>query len=143
MVDALSRAREWLARDGDLVDIRPTPECARLEVCTGTTIVRAGDLREDATGTGPRTRHLQAAAAVAEALARGWFALESRREFTFLRHADTVAEMQEYAEGKWKEAHLDEETLQRAAVLLRADPAARLWLAERITISRLRPMASR
>jgi hypothetical protein len=143
MVDALSRARGWLAPHGDLVDIRPAPEPAQLEVCTGTTIVRAGDLREDATGSGPRTRHLQATAAVAEALGRGWFAMEARREFTFLRHADTVAEMQEYAEGKWKEAHLDEETLKRAAALMRTDPAARLWLAERITISRLRPLASR
>jgi hypothetical protein len=139
MVHALSRARGWLAPHGRLADIRPTPEPAHLEVRTGTTIVRAGDLQDGSTGSGPRTRHLQADAALADALARGWFELEARRELTFRRHADTVGEMREYTRAKWTDACLTDETLDRAAALLAAHPTADLWLTEQLTLSRLRP----
>ena len=139
MVDALNRVRRWLRPQGRLVDIRPTPEPAHLEVRIATQIVSVGDLEDHGAGSGPRTRHAQADAALASAMASGWFVLEERREFSFLRHADTVVAMRDHVEATWKDAGLDEATLERAAALLRAHSEADLSLREQVAMSRLRP----
>jgi hypothetical protein len=140
MVDALERARGWLGPDGRLVDVHPAAEPAYLEVQLGARIVGVGRIDDVNEVIGTTARHGRADAALADAVAREWFAVEQRREFSFRRHADTVDEMRAYVNGKWKGAVLQEKSLQHAAALLRAVPGAQLWVREQVHIARLRPI---
>jgi hypothetical protein len=139
MVHALERARRYLKPDGYLIDVHPTPEQARLEVGLGTDVVGVSTVDDVDDSSGPRTRHARADAALAEAVARGWFVVEEQLEFQFRRYADTVSEMQDHFRT-WKGAVLDWRAWKRAAALRRAHPDAPLWLREQVSIARLRPL---
>jgi hypothetical protein len=84
-------------------------------------------------------RHAAADRALAAVLDRHLFVLDEAREFTFLRYADSAAELRDYIASKWKETRLGDATCLRTAVALGARPGARLWLRERVAIRRLRP----
>ena len=132
MVDALLSARRLLRPNGCLVDVHPTVESAHVEVgldlCTG-------DLHaEDA-----RRRHADADAALATIVARGIFTLDSAREFSFQRYADSVEELWDYVAEKWTDAHFDEATLNRTRDARRSHPKASLRLHEHARITTLRP----
>jgi hypothetical protein len=140
MVDALDRARHYLRPSGYLIDVHPTPDPAHLEVGPSAAaaddpvdVAAVGDVDE---WSGPQTRHARADAALAEAVARGWFAVEAQQEFQFRRYADSVSEMREHFRT-WKGAVLDEAAWRRAAALGRARPAAQLWLREQVSVARL------
>ena len=137
MVDALGRILKCLRPLGWLIDIHPTPEAARMEVWLPEGIVSAGDLIDHDDHSGPRTRHAQADNALSTAIARGWFVLEERRQFTFRRHANTLSEMRAYVESKWQRAGFEEATWVGASPLLQ-DPRARLSVHEQVRIGRLR-----
>lgn len=140
MVDALHRAHGWLRPTGCVIDAHPTAEPAYLEVQLAVGIVAVGRINDIDEQAGPSSRHARADAAIAAAVARGWFAIEARVEFSFHRHADTVSEMRSHVQGKWKGAALDESALQQAASLQGAEPSARLWVREQVGIARLRPL---
>ena len=138
MVDALQRARKWLRPAGFLIDIRPTAEPAYLEVqLAGRTEVagRVGDVNEQ---VGPSARHARADRALATALDRRWFAVELRLEFSFNRHADTLAELRDHIRHEWRGAAIDDAALARAATLLASEPGARVRVREQVAIARLR-----
>jgi hypothetical protein len=96
MVDALDRVRRCLRTTGYLIDVHPTPEQAHLEIGLATGVVGIGVVDDVDESNGPRTRHARADAALAEAVARGWFAVEQRLEFQFRRYAETVSELQKH-----------------------------------------------
>jgi hypothetical protein len=141
MVHALHRVREWLTPAGRLVDLRPTPETAILEVHLASGPVAVGRVVDLPGQAGPERRHAQAEAAAAEAVARGWFALEERHELTFRRYAGSAREMRDYIGSKWHGGALEAGALARAEALLRAEPAAALCVREQVAIARLRPLA--
>ena len=138
MVHALERARRYLRSDGYLIDVHPTPERARLEVGLGTDVVGVGVVEDVDDSSGAQTRHSRADAALAEAVARGWFVIEEQREFQFRRYADTVTEMQDHLRT-WKGVVLDWRAWKRAAALRREHPGAPMWLREQVSIARLKP----
>ena len=140
MVDALQRAHGWLRPTGCVLDAHPTAEPAYLEVQSAAGIVAVGRINDIDEQAGPSSRHARADAALATAVTRGWFAIEARSEFSFHRHADSVSEMRSHVQGKWKGAALDEIALQQAATLQGAEPSARLWVREQVSIARLRPL---
>ena len=135
MVDALDRTRAWLAAEGTLVDIHPTAEPVHLEVGTNNGVALVGDLRDDESSRGPRSRHAQAEGAIATVLTRRWFQRKAWRELSFRHYAGDVPEMRSYTEGEWNDAHFDAGTWRLAATLIRKDPGARLWLREEATIA--------
>jgi hypothetical protein len=139
MVHALERARHYLRPDGCLIDVHPTPEQARLEIGVGTDVVDLSVVDDVDESSGPRTRHARADAALAEAVARGWFVVEEQQEFQFRRYADTVAEMQDHFRT-WKGAVIDGRAWERATALQRGRPDSRLCLREQVSIARLRPL---
>jgi hypothetical protein len=141
MVHALLAARAWLAPAGRLVDLRPTPETAALEVHLASGTVAAGRVVDLPGQAGPGRRHAQAEAAAAEAVARGWFAVEERHELTFRRYAESAEEMRDYIRSKWHGGALEAGALDRAEALLRAEPEAPLCVREQVGIARLRPLA--
>jgi hypothetical protein len=141
MVHALERAHHYLRPDGYLIDVHPTPEQARLEIGFGTDVVDLSIVDDIDESRGPRTRHARADAALAEAVARGWFVVEEHEEFQFRRYADGVAEMQDHFRT-WKGAVIDGRAWARAAELQRAHPDSWLCLREQVGIARLRPSAA-
>jgi hypothetical protein len=140
MVHALFAVRAWLKPAGCLVDLRPTSEPALLEVHLASGTVVAGRVVDLQGQSGPQRRHAQAEAAAAEAVARGWFALEVRHELTFRRYADSAVEMRDYVRSKWHGGALDADALPRAEALLRTEPEAALCVREQVTIARLSPL---
>src|ERR1051326_3491302 len=102
MVDALSRAPRWLRPDGCLIDLRPaTALVARVSGGRGGEgWTDTGTLDVEATR---RTRYAAADGAVATALDRRWFALQSERTFDFSRYADSPHELRDYIAAKWRE----------------------------------------
>jgi len=140
MVDALDRARAWLAAKGTLVDIHPTAEPVHLEVGTDNGVVLVGDLQDDERGLGPRGRHAHAEAAIATVLRRGWFTRKALRAFCFRHYAGDIREMRSYTEREWDDAHFSARTWRRAAALLERHPDARLWLREQATLGTYVPI---
>jgi len=140
MVHALLGARAWLNSAGRLVDLRPTSEAAVLEVHLASGTVAAGCVVDLEGQAGPQRRHAQAEAAAAAVVARGWFALEDRHEFTFRRYADSAVEMRDYVASKWSGGALEAGALERAEALMRIEPDAALCVREQVTIARLRPL---
>src|SRR5207247_11292588 len=114
MVDALQRAHGWLRTTGCVLDAHPTAEPAYLEVQLAAGIVAVGRVNDIDGQAGPSSRHARADAALAEAVTRGWFAIEARAEFSFQRHADSVSETRSHVQGQWNDAVLEEVERQRA-----------------------------
>lgn len=135
MVDALGRARRLLRPGGFVLDVHPTTEAPHLEVGSG---LWTGDLDAD----DARRRHAAADAAVATVVGLGMFTVEGAEEFSFRRYADSVAELQAYVAGKWTDAHVDRETLDRTLEALPAHGAGLLWLRERARATKLRPVVA-
>jgi len=142
MLDALQRARAWLRPAGFVIDIRPTAEPAYLEVQLAGGTELAGRVGDVDGRTGPSARHARADTALATAIARHWFAVELRREFSFSRHGDTLDELRDHIRSDWRGAAIDDAALGRAAALLTSEPGARARVREQIGIARLAPRKS-
>lgn len=133
MVDALRRAREWVAAGGWVIDIHPTAAPA---------VVLVGDAAAGPVETGgAKDRHQAATDAVATAVRDGLFTLEDSTEFDFSVYADTLDELQQHSHDEWREGHIGDITFANAQRLLRTDPAAKLRVHERVSASRLVPRA--
>jgi hypothetical protein len=137
MVDALSRAHSLLDPAGVVIDVHPTPEPAHLAVVSGSEFLRIADRLDDGTAAGPRARHLAADRAVESAIGRGIFKRDRTTTFTFHTHADTVEELLEFLETKWKQLHFATADLEHARDVLSRGRAASVVVIERVTASRL------
>jgi hypothetical protein len=138
MVDALRRAHSLLDSGGIIVDIHPMPEPAHLEVTTGSGFVRLAERLDDGTVSGPGRRHMAADAAVAVCVSTGMFSRAAATEFTFHTHADTVDELLDYLQAKWKQLHFAAADISRARVHLERHRGSSVVVTERVTACRLR-----
>jgi hypothetical protein len=143
MVNALRRAGSLLYPGGIIVDIHPTPEPAHLELATNSSFMRLADRLDDDTANGPRRRHAAADEAVAACVSAGTLTREAATEFTFHTLAETVDELLEYLNAKWKQLHFADADLSRARDDLARHPGSAIAVTERVTACRLRaPLAS-
>jgi hypothetical protein len=131
MVHALRRAHRLLAADGCLLDLRPTPQAAGIEVGDD----RIGPLdSEKAQG-----RHAAAGAALAAVIELGLFDIQGVREFTFRRYGDSIVELRDYISSNWKDSRVGDALAARTREAARASPAAMLRVSEQVQMTKLRP----
>jgi hypothetical protein len=145
MVNALRRAGSLLYPGGIIVDIHPTPEPAHLELATksrgqATNFMRLADRLDDGTANGPRRRHAAADDAVAACVSSGTLVREAATEFTFHTLAETVDELLEYLNAKWKQLHFADADLSRARDDLARHPGSAIAVTERVTARRLKAL---
>jgi SAM-dependent methyltransferase len=146
MVHALQEIRRLLKPDGVLIDIHPVPDAPLFEVRRDGRVLHAEpepghDFDEDIR---------QADRALARALKRRLFTLESRREFDFLTYGSTVQELLDFMEearafhgdADGEQATPDEEAFfaQLEQHLRRAGADAQVATHERGQIARLKPV---
>ena len=137
MVDALSRARKWLAPDGVVVDIRPAESVPRLElVLSDGSVLFVG---EPVVGEERRGRHRNADAALRIALERGLFDVKDPRQFSFFYYADSLPELRDHLATRWRDTHIDDETDARVVAEMSRYPEALLRLHEQVGIRTLVP----
>jgi hypothetical protein len=131
MVDALRRAHRMIKPDGCLVDLHPSAARAPVQA-DGRTMgyVDGGDAP---------LRHAAAGVALATAVAEGLFTIERRDTFAFYTYADSIDELREYTEENWRNARIDDVTVDRARQALRERPGSRPRTREDVGITRLRP----
>ncbi len=141
MVDALHTMRTLVRPDGTVLDIRPTPRPAWIEVRGGPVVERVGEMREATAGR----EYVDADRALAEAIARGWFRVDAERCFLYERDAPSVSSLQAHIDDTWsKDAFLDGMTILRAErAVARAGAHARVVLVEEIGARRLLPLGHR
>lgn len=137
MVDALRRAHSVLNSGGIVIDIHPTPEPAHLELAAGSEFIRLADRLDDGTVGGPRRRHMAADAAVVACLSPEMFNRDAATDFTFRTHADTVEELLNCLDSKWKQLHFAAADLSRARDHLARGDGNAVVVTERVTASRL------
>lgn len=137
MVDALRRAHSLVDAGGIVIDIHPTPEPAHLEIAAESDFVRLADRLEDGTVNGPRQRHAAADAAVLACVSAEMFNREAATDFIFRTHADTVEELLDYLQAKWKQLHFGAADLSRARDYLTRGGGHAVVVTERVAASRL------
>src|SRR5262245_61884546 len=131
MVDALRRAHQMVKPDGCVVDLHPSAALASVEV---------GDRATGhVDGADAPLRHAAAGVALATVIAEGLFAIERSTTFLFYTYADTIDELREYIEENWRNAKIDDRTVDRTRQALRDAPGARPRTCEHVSITRLRP----
>ncbi|HYM25571.1 MAG TPA: hypothetical protein VEU08_20270 [Vicinamibacterales bacterium] len=134
MVDALRRARRWVA-GGRVIDLRPADVVATVIVDLPDGSHRElGDLVVDAAR---RKRYAAADAAVRTVVGEGVFTSDAEETFSFYSYADTADELRDHI-ATWRETRLHPDTHAAAAGLLTAHPGARLRLKERVILRTLK-----
>src|SRR5262245_55088008 len=131
MVDALRLAHRIVQPGGCVVDLHPVAAPASVEVGTRTTGQVDG-------GDAP-LRHAAAGVALASVIDEGLFAVERSTTFTFYTYGDTVEELRDYVEENWRNAKIDDRTVDRTRQALADAPSARPRTCEHVYITRLRP----
>ena len=140
MVHALEKIYRLLKPDGMLIDIHPVPEPPSIEARIGDRTISAGWLKE----RNDYVEYDQADEALAQAVARGLFAVERQGAFTFILHGDTVEELREYLADEWQDASIDDITAMRAEeVLSTPERDKEVIVRESVRIARLRPIAEK
>ena len=121
-----------VARSGCVVDLHPTAARACLEVGAEITgLVNAGDAP---------FRHTAAGAAMSEAIEKGLFVVERAVDFTFHTYGDSIEELRDFIAENWRDAGIDEHTVERTRDALRGAPGARARVREYVTATRLKPL---
>ena len=105
MVHALEIIREMLKRGGRLMDIHPSGDPPPIELLHGNSRTLLGYVGE----TDNFIEYAQADAAVAQAVANGWFSIEHQALFTFQTYADFVAELWGFLSRTWSDVILPDE----------------------------------
>ena len=132
MVDALKRAGELITTSRCVIDLHPTAAPA---------LVLVGDTVAGEVDTGnAKVRHQNATDAIAAAVRLRLFAVTDTTEFDFSIYADTLDELQQHIHDDWREGNIGNVTYGRAEALLRAAPATRPRVRERVVINRLLPV---
>ena len=130
MVHALHRAHTLLAPGGCLLDLRPTPETAEVEVGD----VAVGPLDADRADR----RHAVAEAALAAAVAGGLFLVEGEREVSFRTYGDSIDELRDYVHASWRDSRVGDVLVARTRGGARR-PRRHVRVTERLRLTRLRP----
>jgi len=139
MVHALEKIHGLIRPGGILLDIHPTPQPPRIEVRLGARTIPAGWLKE----TDDYVEYEDADDALSQAIARGLFVVERRGKFSFITHADTIAELREYLAEEWKDAVVDDLTAVRIEELLSTPERDKeVILRESIRIARMKPVGN-
>src|SRR5262245_48842360 len=111
MVDALRRAHRMVKRGGCVVDLHPSAARSPVDVSGRTTgYVDGGDAP---------LRHAAAGVALAAAIDEGLFTIEGSTTFAFYTYADSIDELREYVEENWRDARIDDLTVERTRQALR------------------------
>jgi hypothetical protein len=122
--------------DGCVVDLHPSAAPALLEVGDRTTgRVDAADAP---------LRHAAAGVALAAVVDEGLFAIERALNFTFYTYGDTIEELREYIVENWRNAQIDDETVDRTREALGAglrSQGVRPRVREQVLATKLRPLA--
>ena len=134
MVDALKQIHRLLRPGGRLVDIHPTDDTHQVLVQLGQSRHLAGWLRE----ANDYLEYRQATEAIDEAVDRGWFELDRRREFFYEYHADSIASLKEYLAEHWRDAIVDDRVAASVEELMRSlEPDQMCILRVPVIITRL------
>jgi len=135
MVHALHRIRKLLKPGGVLIDIHPGSRRPELFVRLRSGRRFTGYLEE----TDNFVEYAQAQSALKEAVQDGTFRLDHSGEFTFVTHADTMPDLQDYLAENWKDAILTPEVLANATAACTQPGVQGIELVEQIAIARLKP----
>jgi hypothetical protein len=131
MVDALRRAHRMVRPDGCVVDLHPSAARAPVEA--------GGRVTGHVDGGDAPLRHAAAGVALAAAIEEGLFIIERRDTFAFYTYADSIDELREYIEESWRNATIDDLTVDRTRQAQRERPGGRPRTREDVCITRLRP----
>jgi hypothetical protein len=135
MVHALEKIHQCLKPEGGLIDIHPSGLPPTIEVWVGEQTTPIGWMKE----TDDFVEYGQASGALAQAVERGWFAVEREGSFEFTTRAGSVVELRDYLAKEWKDAILEESVAAKAEALLGAQTHdSGLMVREQIRIARLR-----
>jgi hypothetical protein len=133
VVHALENVHRALRPGGLLLDVRPEPGDAVVEVVSAGRAARIGVVEESERGD----RIRRARAALTRIVRRGWLVRERAVRFRFVSHADTVDDWLAHREEKGATSVLDPALVEQARALL-AGGAGPLRLRERATATRYR-----
>jgi hypothetical protein len=131
MVDALRRAHQMVKPDGCVVDLHPAAVPAPVQA--------GGITTGHVDGADAPLRHAAAGVALAAVVGEGFFAVERTTTFEFYTYGDSIEELREYIEDNWRNATLDQRTVDRTRQALRDAPGARPRTWEHVLVTRLRP----
>lgn len=120
MVHALEEATRVLARDGQLIDLRPISVDTRLEILSGEAVHPAGVI-----DFSPGIPEDEAAdKAVAILVRRDDLVPDGSREFEYAYYWDDLPSMRAYVEDRWSDsAVIPERVFKRAEELIRKSPS--------------------
>jgi len=131
MVDALRRAHGMVKPNGWVVDLHPSAAPAAVEVDGRTTgHIEAADAP---------LRHAAAGVALATVIDEGLFAIDRTTTFTFYTYGDGIEELREHVEAHWRNARIDDRTVERTRQALRDAAGARPRAREEVYVTRLHP----
>src|SRR5919108_3521119 len=134
MVDALIRAKRWLAPSGVVIDLRPAEVVPDIEIgLADGTVLRVG---QPVVGEERRARHRSADRALRTVIERGVFEVTHEEQFSFFYHADSPGELREHLVTKWRETRIDHDTYARLTAAVYTHPDGRLMLREQVGIRR-------
>lgn len=119
MVHALEEATRVLARDGQLVDLRPISVDSRLEILSGETVQAAGVI-----DFSPGLPEDEAAdKAVAKLVRRDDLVPDGSRQFEHAYYWDDLPSMRAYVEDRWSDsAVIPDRVFKKAEELIRKSP---------------------
>lgn len=130
MVDALRHARQWVTREGSVIDVHPTATPAWLEI---------GDQSMGTLDAGDATaRHARATAAVEAALHEGLFTEAAAVDFVFHTYGDSIDELRDYIVTHWRSTRMGDHLIESARLRIRAHPHDRPCVVEQIRLTHLR-----
>src|SRR5438093_982405 len=134
MVDALRRAHRMITLNGYVVDVHPLETPAQVEV---------GDLTIGPIDAADAPlRHAAASRALAAVVHDALFDMVTALDFDFFTYGDTIEELQEYIVENWRNARIDDETMERARDAIHGAAAGvRPRVLERVRLTTLRPIA--
>ena len=137
MVDALIRARRWLAPHGAAIDLRPADVVPDIEMgLPDGTVIHVG---EPVVDDERRARHRAADEALRAVVGLQVFVVKDEERFPFFYYPDSPEELRDYLAAKWKQTRIDDRAFAQIVAARRAHPGGRLWLREQGAIRTLYP----
>lgn len=133
MVHALEVVNDLLVPGGQLIDIHPSGQAPPIELLDGNALIPLGYVHE----TDDFIEYAQADAALAQAVANGWFNLERQKSFTFATYARSVTELWDFLSQTWSDAILPDQSAAQAIEAHVASPIQKVVITENIRLSLL------
>ena len=110
MVHALLESWRVLALEGKLIDLRPVHSNPAVEVITAGSHFVPGHLDDEADAA----EDMAADEAMVEVVRRGYFAPQMQDTFKFAVYWDTLEDLLEYADRKWRDTMLPADVREQA-----------------------------